>query len=184
MFEKRTKTCFCQDGWIARTFNQKTVFGAALDPFADKLLMVTLTLSTWSAGIPNVICRSYYIVFIYVGLIGTPAAPLIIARDAIMIVVGFYLRYISLPAPKTMSRYFDVQLPSVELRPTLLSKYNTAFQLTLLGSVLAGQVFGFGGHWALHGLEYLVIGTTVASGLDYVFNRKKYVVFVRTPPGW
>eukprot|EP00160_Parvularia_atlantis_P018957 Unigene7227_Nuclearia_a/m.22187 Unigene7227_Nuclearia_a/g.22187 ORF Unigene7227_Nuclearia_a/g.22187 Unigene7227_Nuclearia_a/m.22187 type:complete len:263 (-) Unigene7227_Nuclearia_a:60-848(-) len=150
------------DGWIARTWDQRTVFGAALDPFADKLLMTTLTLSTWAAG-----------------LLSPPVALLIVTRDAGMIVAGFYLRYASLPPPKTLSRYFDIKLPSVDLRPSNLSKWNTALQLTLLASVLAARVFGFEGHLALRGLESLVIATTVASGMDYIVNARRYVVFVK-----
>lgn len=30
------------DGWVARTFDQETFLGAALDPLADKLLMVSV----------------------------------------------------------------------------------------------------------------------------------------------
>lgn len=29
------------DGWVARRFNQKSKFGAFIDPFADKLLLIT-----------------------------------------------------------------------------------------------------------------------------------------------
>eukprot|EP00999_Lentomonas_sp_LEN2_P000849 NODE_1849_length_715_cov_58.700680_g1799_i0.p1 GENE.NODE_1849_length_715_cov_58.700680_g1799_i0~~NODE_1849_length_715_cov_58.700680_g1799_i0.p1 ORF type:complete len:138 (-),score=11.22 NODE_1849_length_715_cov_58.700680_g1799_i0:233-646(-) len=32
------------DGYIARNFDQKTVFGAALDPMADKLFVITIHL--------------------------------------------------------------------------------------------------------------------------------------------
>ncbi len=40
------------DGWVARRFNQKSAFGAFIDPIADKLLLltgvVTLSLVDWS----------------------------------------------------------------------------------------------------------------------------------------
>eukprot|EP00160_Parvularia_atlantis_P018956 Unigene7226_Nuclearia_a/m.22185 Unigene7226_Nuclearia_a/g.22185 ORF Unigene7226_Nuclearia_a/g.22185 Unigene7226_Nuclearia_a/m.22185 type:complete len:281 (-) Unigene7226_Nuclearia_a:60-902(-) len=168
------------DGWIARTWDQRTVFGAALDPFADKLLMTTLTLSTWAAGAAPP-CRLAPLMrgTLPLGLLSPPVALLIVTRDAGMIVAGFYLRYASLPPPKTLSRYFDIKLPSVDLRPSNLSKWNTALQLTLLASVLAARVFGFEGHLALRGLESLVIATTVASGMDYIVNARRYVVFVK-----
>ncbi|MBI1912199.1 MAG: CDP-diacylglycerol--glycerol-3-phosphate 3-phosphatidyltransferase [Deltaproteobacteria bacterium] len=38
------------DGFIARTYNQRTEFGAHMDPFADKLLLVTAYLSLTLKG--------------------------------------------------------------------------------------------------------------------------------------
>jgi cardiolipin synthase len=38
------------DGWVARRWRLETRFGAALDPVADKLLMVTVFLSLYGAG--------------------------------------------------------------------------------------------------------------------------------------
>lgn len=44
------------DGYIARNFNQSTKLGRALDPVADKLLLlagvVTLSVTQWHAGLP------------------------------------------------------------------------------------------------------------------------------------
>jgi CDP-diacylglycerol--glycerol-3-phosphate 3-phosphatidyltransferase len=43
------------DGWIARRFNQKSAFGAFIDPIADKLLLLTgvVTLSLVDWGVPG-----------------------------------------------------------------------------------------------------------------------------------
>ena len=38
------------DGWIARRFNQMTVLGTVLDPFADKLLMTVMTVALGMTG--------------------------------------------------------------------------------------------------------------------------------------
>lgn len=42
------------DGWIARRFNQRSVFGAIIDPIADKALLltafITLTVVEWGEG--------------------------------------------------------------------------------------------------------------------------------------
>lgn len=42
------------DGWVARRFNQKSKFGAFIDPIADKTLLltaiITLTLVSWGTG--------------------------------------------------------------------------------------------------------------------------------------
>lgn len=43
------------DGWVARRFNQKSAFGAFIDPIADKLLLLTgvVTLSLVDWGVPG-----------------------------------------------------------------------------------------------------------------------------------
>lgn len=53
---------------------------------------------------------------------------------------AIYYRWISLPPPKTFARYWDFSLPSAEVRPTLISKYNTALQLGLMGLTTAAPV--------------------------------------------
>jgi len=147
------------DGYIARKFNQRTIFGTVLDPFADKLLMSIMTLS-----------------LAYSGLLPVPLAALIFARDFGLILSGFYFRYASLPPPRTLNRYFDFKLPSAELRPSFLSKVNTALQLALMGASVAAPVFGFVDHIALQGLWYIVGGTTFSSGVSYIIWAKDYIV--------
>ncbi|KAK3734848.1 hypothetical protein QZH41_011756, partial [Actinostola sp. cb2023] len=94
------------DGYIARNFkNQKSVFGTILDPVADKVLISTLTISLTVAG-----------------LLPIPLTALILGRDLLLIIAAFYFRYKSLPSPRTISRYFDVNLATVELRPNFLGK--------------------------------------------------------------
>ena len=39
------------DGWIARSYNAKTVLGSVLDPMADKILMTVLTVSLAKASL-------------------------------------------------------------------------------------------------------------------------------------
>jgi cardiolipin synthase (CMP-forming) len=52
-------------------------------------------------------------------------------------IAAIYYRWISLPPPKTFSRYWDFSLPSAEVHPTTISKYNTALQLALIGVTTA-----------------------------------------------
>jgi cardiolipin synthase len=52
-------------------------------------------------------------------------------------IAAIYYRWISLPPPKTFSRYWDFSLPSAEVHPTTISKYNTALQLALIGAMTA-----------------------------------------------
>lgn len=71
-----------------------------------------------------------------------PLLVLILGRDLVLGVAALYYRYISLPAPKTFARYWDFSLPSAEVRPTGISKVNTALQLGLVGWTLTGMAIG------------------------------------------
>jgi len=144
------------DGWIARTFpSQSTLFGSFLDPLADKLLIATLFLS-----------------LTYSGLIPIPLTALIVARDCGLIGAGFYVRYASLPPPRTLGRYFDVTLKTAQLAPMRISKYNTALQLVLAATSLAVPAFDLSCNDILPILWYVTGTTTVISGLSYVWFAK------------
>lgn len=113
-------------------------------------------------------------------------------RDATLALAAIYYRYASLPAPKTFRRYWDFSLPSAEVHPTTVSKYNTFLQLILIGSTLALPVVSHGGAYAgllqnvglddatLHkGMKYfqwLVAGTTAWSGLSYAFLKNAVTI--------
>jgi cardiolipin synthase len=64
-------------------------------------------------------------------------AGIILGRDIGLGIAAIYYRWISLPPPKTFSRYWDFSLPSAEVHPTTISKYNTALQLALIGATTA-----------------------------------------------
>ena len=64
-------------------------------------------------------------------------AVIILGRDVGLGISAIYYRWISLPPPKTFARYWDFSLPSAEVRPTTISKYNTALQLALIGATTA-----------------------------------------------
>ena len=49
-------------------------------------------------------------------------AVIILGRDFSLGIAALYYRYISLPPPKTFSRYWDFSLPSAEVHPTNISK--------------------------------------------------------------
>ncbi|KNE57307.1 hypothetical protein AMAG_03032 [Allomyces macrogynus ATCC 38327] len=157
------------DGYIARNFNMRSVLGTILDPMADKALMTTLTVSLG-----------------YVGLIPLPLAVLIIGRDAGLVISSFVVRYKSLPPPKTFARFWDISLPSAEVRPTLISKANTVLQLGLVGGALAAPVAAgtaLATMWAAYApaLHWTVAATTLWSGLSYVFSRDA-VRYLHPPP--
>lgn len=112
-------------------------------------------------------------------------ATLILGRDASLAVAAIYYRYASLPAPKTFLRYWDFSLPSAEVHPTTVSKYNTFLQLILIGSTLALPVVAAGGaqhiealhlsteqlHTAMQYFQYVVAATTAWSGLSYAYLK-------------
>ncbi|XP_011306535.1 probable cardiolipin synthase [Fopius arisanus] len=146
------------DGWIARTWtSQASKLGSFLDPMADKLLVGSLFLS-----------------LAWVGLIPMPLTVLVLVRDASLIAAASYIRYRSLPAPKTLTRYFDPTHATVQLAPTFTSKLNTAVQLSLVASTLAAPVFHFVDHPLLQGLCYLTAITTVAGGVSYLMSKNTY----------
>ncbi|CAD0029964.1 unnamed protein product [Aureobasidium pullulans] len=158
------------DGWIARKYKLQTVVGSVIDPMADKFLMTILTV-TLSMN----------------GLLPVSLATLILGRDVSLAVAALYWRYASLPAPKTFKRYWDFSLPSAEVHPTTMSKYNTFLQLLLIGATLAYPVITADNHHMgiMHdiGLEKLdlaqfmtyfqivVAATTAWSGLSYAFLK-------------
>lgn len=107
-------------------------------------------------------------------------ATLILGRDASLAVAAIYYRYASLPSPKTMARYWNFSLPSAEVHPTTVSKYNTFLQLVLIGSTLAVPLVTSGGQYGIaevniHDLmmyfQWLVAATTAWSGLSYAFLK-------------
>ncbi|XP_068681626.1 cardiolipin synthase (CMP-forming)-like [Montipora foliosa] len=151
------------DGYIARNFrNQKSVLGTILDPLADKILISVLTVS-----------------LTMVSLLPVPLTALILSRDALLVSYAFYLRFKSLPSPKSLSRYFDVNFPTVELRPNLLGKANTVLQLALVGCSLAAPVAGFVDHPYLHYLWYTVACSTILSSINYVIYFKESVKYLK-----
>jgi len=104
-------------------------------------------------------------------------AAIVLGRDVGLAISAIYFRWISLPPPKTMSRYWDFSLPSAEVHPTEISKINTFLQLLLIGNAMLLPVLpvSFVELWnlwgVLEGWYYLVGGTTVWSGLSYIGNK-------------
>ncbi|XP_012542038.2 probable cardiolipin synthase (CMP-forming) isoform X2 [Monomorium pharaonis] len=146
------------DGWIARTWtSQASKLGSFLDPVADKLLVGTLFLS-----------------LAWVGLIPVPLTCLVVSRDVVLVTAASYIRYRSLPPPKTLARYFDPTHATVQLAPTLTSKLNTGVQLSLVAGTLAAPVYHFVGHPILQCLCYITAFTTIAGGISYLLSKDTY----------
>ncbi|KAK6967118.1 putative cardiolipin synthase [Favolaschia claudopus] len=142
------------DGYLARRYKSQTVLGTILDPAADKMLMTTLAVTLTMKG-----------------LLPLPLAVIILGRDILLSLSAFYIRYTSLPHPKTFARYWDFSLPSAEVRPTMISKVNTALQLLLMGSTTISPLVPMDVSLGLQGLQLIVGTTTIWSGLSYVFSK-------------
>ncbi|KAL9473736.1 hypothetical protein ACSS6W_008116 [Trichoderma asperelloides] len=142
------------DGWIARRWNRRTVVGTIIDPMADKILMTILT-----------VCLAVK------GALPVWVASIILGRDVGLAIAAIYFRWISLPPPKTFSRYWDFSLPSAEVRPTTISKYNTFLQLALVGLTTAAPILSVDLAPTLTIMQYIVATTTIWSGASYVFSK-------------
>ncbi|KAK1925489.1 CDP-alcohol phosphatidyltransferase-domain-containing protein [Papiliotrema laurentii] len=139
------------DGYLARRWGGKSVLGSILDPAADKTLMTTLVITlAWA------------------GLLPVPLAALILGRDAALTISAFNFRYISLPPPRTVGRFFNPSIPSAEVKPTQISKINTALQLVLMGVTTVSPLITYPIGVPLEYLQWVVAGTTIWSGLSYV----------------
>uniref|UniRef100_A0A8D2JL96 Cardiolipin synthase (CMP-forming) n=2 Tax=Varanus komodoensis TaxID=61221 RepID=A0A8D2JL96_VARKO len=147
------------DGFIARNWaNQKSALGSALDPLADKILISIL-----------------YISLTYANLIPVPLTALIVLRDIALIAAVFYVRYKTLPPPKTLSRYFNPCYVTAQLKPTFISKINTVMQLILVAASLAAPVFNYVDSVYLQSLWCITAFTTTASAYSYYHYGQKTV---------
>ncbi|ROT38836.1 hypothetical protein SODALDRAFT_324234 [Sodiomyces alkalinus F11] len=151
------------DGWIARRWNKKTVVGTVIDPMADKALMAILTVALAAKG-----------------ALPVWLASIILGRDAGLGLAALYYRWISLPSPKTFARYWDFSLPSAEVRPTTISKYNTFLQLALIGLTTAAPIIPYDLSSQLTLMQYVVAATTLWSGASYIYS-KDAVKILNTP---
>lgn len=142
------------DGWIARRWNMKTVVGTVIDPMADKALMTILT-----------VC------LVVKGALPVWVATIILGRDICLGLAAIHYRWVSLPPPKTFARYWNFSLPSAEVRPTTVSKYNTFLQLILVGLTTAAPLMDIDLSLPLMILQYIVAVTTMWSGLSYIFSK-------------
>ncbi|XP_073409976.1 cardiolipin synthase (CMP-forming) [Dendrobates tinctorius] len=147
------------DGYIARNWaNQKSALGSALDPLADKILISVL-----------------YVCLTYANLIPVPLTVMIILRDVALIGAVFYVRYKTLPPPRTLGRYFNPCHATAQLEPTFISKMNTAVQLILVAASLAAPVFNYVDSAYLQALWCITAFSTVASGYSYYHYGRKTV---------
>ena len=98
------------DGFIARTFDQKTVLGTIIDPVADKLLLMSayILLATVSS-LPQALRLPPYV-------------PIIVISRDVIIVVGAVIVYL--------------MKGDLKVSPSIIGKITTFFQMMTIVSVL------------------------------------------------
>ncbi|CAL9732260.1 cardiolipin synthase (CMP-forming) [Monosporozyma unispora] len=178
------------DGYIARKFNMKSVVGTILDPIADKMLMVFTTLAMTLPGGPQIIPWGI--------------ASLILGRDILLALSAAVIRFTSMKkvyGKVNWKTYWNIsKFPTVEVKPTMISKWNTFLQMIYLGcggvllwlgqdgktqpgnveseskiiQVIGDQreMISTGFTW----LGYIVGTTTVLSGTSYIFSKKAVTI--------
>lgn len=136
------------DGFLARRFNWTSRLGSFLDPMGDKLLMTA----------------SYFML----GLLGhLPVwlVAIVIGRD-LVIVLG--------------ASAYRLLVQDISMSPLLISKINTAAQiflvLLMLFKLSAFSMVGEVPDWLTQVTIYLVMITSLLSGLAYIFIWSKRAV--------
>nr|ANM86842.1 cardiolipin synthase [Stygiella incarcerata] len=136
------------DGYLARKLHQKSILGSYLDPLADKVFVGSLTFALAARK-----------------MLPTPLACIIIGRDALL-AGGSIVMGISNPEKGRKS-----------VKPSQLSKWNTACQIGLLASIVGERwmtkAFPTTTPFVKRGLivgKFIVTATTLSSGLHYVWS--------------
>ncbi|KAG5190741.1 hypothetical protein JKP88DRAFT_352584 [Tribonema minus] len=108
------------DGYLARRLNQKTVLGGILDPLADKLMVATVSVALGAQG-----------------LLPMPLVALMFGRDFLLIGGSIVHRARTKSADEGFfdleradEGFFDLENLDWEVKPSLISKANTALQAT------------------------------------------------------
>ncbi|XP_073860919.1 cardiolipin synthase (CMP-forming) isoform X7 [Macaca fascicularis] len=108
-----------------------------------------------------------------------PLTYMIISRDVMLIAAVFYVRYRTLPTPRTLAKYFNPCYATARLKPTFISKVNTAVQLILVAASLAAPVFNYADSIYLQILWCFTAFTTAASAYSYYHYGRKTVQVIK-----
>lgn len=149
------------DGYIAKNYNQQTVFGTYLDPLADKILINSIAIS-----------------LSYADILPIWSSALWLGRDVIL--VGMTYRLAAAAAKGRGHAVADPAKTPLKISPTMISKANTMFQFGTIGVALSlgaiGEVgyslnFGYASFGLVESLSYVTALTTILSGLSYVDGK-------------
>ncbi|CAN0157765.1 unnamed protein product [Phaeothamnion confervicola] len=120
------------DGYIARKYDQKSVLGGFLDPLADKVLMTSVSLAL---GVQ--------------GLVPLPLVIVVVGRDILLVAGSLLYRA---RTKRAGDAFFDVGSLEYKIKPSVVSKYNTALQFSMLWLALTHAVYLVPGDAAFAGL--------------------------------
>ena len=128
------------DGLIARSMKQKTRFGTIIDPVADKLLLISayICLSV-SGSMPFEFKMPPYVPII------------VISRDVIIVLGSVMVHMIT---------------GSLEVKPSVIGKLTTFFQMVTIISVLVQFKYSYA-------VWNTMVLLTIASGIDYVMKGSR-----------
>lgn len=139
----------------------------ALDGFIAKRFGFITTLGTYLDPIADkALLVSAYVTLGQAGYINTWLIILVVFRD--VLIIGGTVLFHTLDRP-------------VEMRPFIISKFNTLVQILLVAVLLANLGLGVPDFGMLPILVYVVGGTTLLSGLAYM---GRWVFGVRVDPKW
>ncbi len=128
------------DGLLARALRMRSLFGAYLDPIADKVLLVSAFVAL-TAPEPGAVRIPLWL------------TVMALSRDILIVVVALLL-YLGAGIRRFM--------------PSLWGKATTLCQVVTLGAVLMDNAFDIVPPVALLAMYYLSLALIVISGLDYV----------------
>jgi len=135
------------DGWIAKQFSFQSRLGSILDPMADKILLTCTFLTLY-----------------WVEILPLWLLLLICAREIIIVAgaLGYFLG--------------EISGESGLLQPTLISKFNTVLQITLVLFLLLIQLAVEFAEWLE--IVFIIVATSTAlSGADYMWLWiKKFIL--------
>ena len=141
------------DGFIARTFNQKTILGTILDPVADKILLISafICLSVLSS-LPAALRLPPYVPII------------VISRDAIIVLGSVIIHVIK---------------GDVKIEPSFWGKFTTFLQMMTIVSILVKFTYSEA-VWniatvltIISGADYMIKGSRVLSENNMNNKRKE-----------
>jgi cardiolipin synthase len=141
--------------WVLAVF-----FVAGFTDGLDGFLAKRFDWRSWLGGIldplaDKLLLVSTFLTLTYIGLTPLWLLIAVVARDLLIILGGVAYR---------------IFIGTVIARPTAISKLNSACQLLYVLLVVADAGYGIPGQTIVGVMSWVVLATTVTSGLDYVYT--------------